>query len=164
MTPERRRDLASYGLVGLGLLSALGFVIGSDTLRGLGAMTAASPLPFVFSSFRNVETFAADFEIELTRPNGERVRHRITPELYAKLDGPYNRRNTYGAVLSYGPALDAANERALVDAVLRYGLCARGPLAQRFGEVEPVQRVLVEVRSKTRAKPDVFRREIACSE
>jgi len=164
VTPERRRDVLGYALVALGLLQALGFAVGSDTLRGLGAMTAASPLPFVFSSFRGVETFAADFEIELTRPNGERVRHLLTPELYAKLDGPYNRRNTYGAVLSYGPALDAPHERALVDSVLRFGLCGRGPLAQRFGEVEPIERVLVEVRSKTRTQPAPFRREIACSE
>jgi hypothetical protein len=162
--PERRREIASYALVGLGLLQALGFAVGSETLRGLGAMTAASPLPFVFSSFRGVETFAAEFEIVLTRPNGERVRHVVTPELYANLDGPYNRRNTYGAVLSYGPALDAPRERALVDAVLRYGLCGRGPLAQRFGEVEPIQRIFVEVRSKTRTKPAPFRRELACSE
>lgn len=164
MTPERRRDALSYALLGLGLLQALGFALGSDVLRGLGAMTAASPLPFVFSSFRGVETFAAEFEIELTRPNGERVRHVVTPELYAKLDGPYNRRNTYGAVFSYGPALDAPHERALVDSVLRYGLCDRGPLAQRFGEVEPIERVLVEVRSRSRTKPAPFRREIACSE
>jgi hypothetical protein len=160
----RRKEIASYALVGLGLLQALGFVVGSDTLRGLGAMTVASPLPFVFSSFRNLETFAAEFEIELTRPNGERVRHLVTPELYAKLDGPYNRRNTYGAVLSYGPALAAPRERALVDAVLRYGLCGRGPLAQRFGEVEPIQRIFVEVRSKTRPRPAPFQREIACSD
>jgi hypothetical protein len=164
VTPARRKELASYALVGLGLLQALGFAVGSATLRGLGAMTAASPLPFVFSSFRNVETFAADFEIELTRANGERVRHLVTPELYAKLDGPYNRRNTYGAVLSYGPALDAPNERELVDSVLRYGLCGRGPLAQRFGEVVPIRRIFVEVRSKTRTKPAPFRREIACSD
>ena len=164
MTGTQRRELVSYALVGLGLLQALGFAVGSAKLRGLAAMTVASPLPFVFSSFRNVETFAADFEIELTRANGERVRYRITPELYAKLDGPYNRRNTYGAVLSYGPALVAPRERALVDAVLRYGLCGRGPLAQRFGEIEPVQRIFVEVRSKTRPQPAPFRRELACSD
>lgn len=163
MTPERKREVWSYALVGLGLLQALGFALGSDALRGVGAMTAASPLPFVFSSFRGVETFAADFEIELTRKSGDRVRHRITPELYAKLDGPYNRRNTYGAVLSYGPALEAPHERALVDSVLRYGLCGNGPLAQRFGEIEPIVSVTVEVRSKTRTKPAPFRREIACS-
>ena len=163
MTPERWRELLSYVLVGLGSLQALGFAFGSDVLRGVGAMTAASPLPFVFSSFRDVETFAAEFEIELTRQNGDRVRHLITPELYAKLDGPYNRRNTYGAVLSYGPALQAPHERVLVDSVLRYGLCGNGPLAQRFGEVEPIVRISVEVRSKTRTKPAPFRREIACS-
>ncbi len=164
MTPERSRAALSYALVGLGLLQALGFAAGSDTVRGLGAMTAASPLPFVFSSFRDVETFAAEFDLELTRQNGDRVRHRITPELYAKLDGPYNRRNTYGAVLSYGPALTAPHERALVDSVLRYGLCGGGPLAERFGEVEPIARILVEVRSKTRTKPAPFRREISCSD
>jgi hypothetical protein len=163
VTAARVRALGSYALVALGLLQTLGFAIGSDTLRGLGAMTAASPLPFVFSSFRRWETFAADFEIELTRANGERVHHLVTPQLYARLDGPYNRRNTYGAVLSYAPALDAPRERALVDAVLRYGLCGHGPLAKRFGEVEPIQRFFVEVRSKTRPKPAPFRREIACS-
>lgn len=164
MKAARPKEIASYALVALGLLQALGFALGSDTLRGLGAMTAASPLPLVFSSFRSWETFAADFEIELTRQNGERVRQLVTPQLYAKLDGPYNRRNTYGAVLSYGPALDAPRERALVDAVLRYGLCGHGPLAQRFGEVEPIQRFVVEVRSKTRPEPAPFRREITCSD
>jgi hypothetical protein len=163
VTAASRREIASYALLSLGLLQALGFAAGSDTLRGIGAMTVASPLPFVFSSFRDFETFATEFEIELTRPNGERVRHLVTPELYSQLDGPYNRRNTYGAVLSFGPALTAPHERELVDSVLRYGLCGRGPLARRFGEAGPIQRIVVVVRSKTRAAPAPFRREIACS-
>jgi hypothetical protein len=133
-------------------------------MRGIGALTAASPLPFVFSSFRDVETFAAEFEIELTRESGGSVQHLVTPALYAELDGPYNRRNTYGAVLAYGPALTAPQEQVLVDSVLRYGLCGRGPLARRFGETEAVTRVIVKVRGKGRRPPPPFQRELSCSE
>ena len=159
----KAREIASYLLVGVGLVQAVGWATGSSVLRGLGAMSAASPLPFVFSSFRDYETFATEFEIELVREGGESVRHLVTPELYAKLDGPYNRRNTYGAVFAYGPALDGPDERRIVDDVLRYGLCGQGPVARRFGETAPIQKVRVEVRSKTRNGPPPFRRELECS-
>lgn len=160
----RARTIASYVLVAIGLVQALGWATGFSALRGIGLMSAASPLPFVFSSFRGVETFAADFEVELERGDGTRVRYVITPELYSKLDGPYNRRNTYGAVLSYGPALDAPGERRLVESVLRYGLCNAGPLAWQFGEPEPVAKVRAEIRSKTRGRRTPFRLELTCSE
>jgi hypothetical protein len=158
------RTWVSWGLVLLGLLQPIGWVTGLSSLRGMGALSAASPLPFVFSSFRGLETFAADFEIELVRPDGQRVQYAVTPALYEKLDGPYNRRNTYGAVLSYGPALDAPEERALVLRVLEYGLCKGGPLAQRFGEMEPVKGAHVTVRSKTRGHGPPFELELTCSD
>ncbi len=158
------RAAVSAGLVLLGLLQPLGWATGLTSLRGLGALSTASPLPFVFSSFRGLETFAADFEIELVRSSGERVHYAVTPELYAKLDGPYNRRNTYGAVLSYGPALDLPEERALVLRVLTYGLCNGGPLAERFGEAEPVEAARVSVRSKTRGGRPPFEIELTCSD
>lgn len=158
------RLLATYLLVFLGLSQPIGWAAGLSFVRGLGIVSAASPLPFVFSSFRGVETFAAAFTIELVRPSGERIRHVVTPQLYAALDGPYNRRNTYGAVLAYGPALDAPEERALVDSVLRHGLCDDGPLARRFGGSMEVTRVAVEVRPTGRAGGPVFRRELPCSD
>jgi hypothetical protein len=156
--------MASYVLVGIGLLQAVGWATGFSALRGIGQMSAASPLPFVFSSFRGVETFAAEFEVELERDDGTKARFVITPQLYSKLDGPYNRRNTYGAVLSYGPALDAPSERRLVESVLRYGLCNGGPLAWEFGEPDHVAKVRAEVHSKTRGGRPPFRLELACSE
>jgi hypothetical protein len=164
VTEPRARTWASYALVGVGLLQAVGWATGFPALRGIGQMSAASPLPFVFSSFRGVETFAAEFEIELERDDGTRTSYLVTPELYSQLDGPYNRRNTYGAVLSYGPALDAPGERRLVESVLRYGLCNGGPLAWQFGEPGPVLQVRAEVRSKTRGGRPPFRLELSCSE
>jgi hypothetical protein len=164
VTGARRRTIASYVLVGIGLLQALGWGTGLSALRGIGLMSAASPLPFVFSSFRGVETFAAEFQVELEKDDGTRARYVITPELYSKLDGPYNRRNTYGAVLSYGPALNDPSERRLVESVLRYGLCKGGPLAWKFGQTQAVAQVRAEVRSKTRGGGAPFRLEFACSE
>jgi hypothetical protein len=152
----------SIALLAIGSLQSVGLLLQSDAVRGLGAMTAASPLPLVFSSFRGVETFAADFSVTLTRRDGSRVTHALTPELYARLDGPYNRRNAYGAVLAYGPALTAPRERELVASVIRHGLCRGGPLARRFGELGSVERVSVLVRSKTASRERETRLEFSC--
>ena len=144
-----KRNLAVVVLGLVGALQLLGLVTGSSTLRGLGQMSAASPLPLVFSHFRGRETFAADFEVRLERTDGTMRTVALTPELYAKLDGPYNRRNVYGAVFAYGPALDRPNERALVRDVVHYGFCDPGPVARRFGEAQVPAVVTLVARSKT---------------
>ncbi len=140
---------AGVVLVAVGLSQLAGFVVGSQTLRGLGALSTASPLPFVFSAFRGVETFAADFELTVEDVTGERRSVVITPQLYAQLDGPYNRRNAYGAVISYGPALDKPEERAMVDRVLRYGFCDGGPLAQQLGGGGTLRSATITVRGRS---------------
>jgi hypothetical protein len=117
----------------------------------------------VFSSFRGLETFAQDFVVRLTRKDGSKASYVVTPELYAKLDGPYNRRNTYGAVMSYGPALTEPIERQWVQDVIGYGLCGRGPLARKFGEKEEVVAVVVEVITKTKGDEKSTNLEIPCS-
>ena len=63
-----------------------------------------------------------------------RAQLALTPEVYARLRGPYNRRNVYGAVLAYGPVLatDAA-AAAAVRAVARYALCGDAPLLRELG-------------------------------
>lgn len=160
---ERAKNIGALLLLGLGLLQAVGWATRCTPLRGLGAMSAASPLPFVFSSFRDVETFAADFAIDITLEDGSGRHYALTPGLYSQLDGPYQRRNTYGAVLSYGPALNQPKERALLEQVLRYGFCNRGPLIERFGERGNVTHVLARVTSKTRSRPGEWQLELRCS-
>ena len=53
----------------------------------------------------------------------------VTPEVYARLQGPYNRRNVYGAALSYGPVLPPE----LRDPVMRYAVCGDAPLLRELG-------------------------------
>jgi hypothetical protein len=98
-------------------------------LKGLGAASTASPAPKVFSSVRGLETYSTRFYMEWTDQDGAAVSLLLTPELYHRMGGPYNRRNVYGAALAYGPVLPAN----LRDPVLRYSLCGDAPLLRELG-------------------------------
>ena len=159
---SRFAKLAPWALVGIGLLQPLGYLTGLTAVRGIGMATVASPLPLVFSHFRGVETFAADFELELLFADGRTHREPITPALYARLGGPYNRRNTYGAVISYGPAFTEPQEKELLRAVLSYGFCRGGPLAVELGTSEPVREARIHVRSRTAGSDDTAVLAVEC--
>ena len=118
----------------LGLAQMAGDALGVDALRGLAAATTASPAPKVFSAVRGLETYSTRFFVEWRDRAGVARSLELTPDVYGGLRGPYNRRNTYGAVLAYGPvfAVDPATRR-LFDDVARYGLCGEAPLLREFG-------------------------------
>ncbi len=103
-------------------------------LKGLAAATAASPAPKVFSAVRGLETYSTRFFLEWTSTDGEAHSLELTPEVYARLRGPYNRRNVYGAALAYGPVLPAE----LRDPVLAYAVCGNAPLLRELG-IDPTQ-------------------------
>jgi hypothetical protein len=113
----------------LGLLQMTGDIVDIPVLQGIGAASAASPAPKVFSSSRGFETFSSRFFIEWTASDGETRSMEVTSELYGRIRGPYNRRNVYGAVMAYGPVLiDSPVTRPTWEAVARYALCGGGPL------------------------------------
>lgn len=105
----------------VGSLQIIGYIVQSKTIRGLGIATGTSPLPIVFTEVRGVETFASDFFILYNDSTGNEQRIQITPAFYSRMKGPYNRRNIYGAAISYGPVLDTN----LTGAVLDFGLCRK---------------------------------------
>ncbi len=142
-----RQNVAAIGVLVLGLLQVSGALLGSRTLRGLGAASGASPLPKVFTAHRGVETFATEFVLRYEL-DGEQRRLPLTPDVYQRLRGPYNRRNVYGAALSYGPVLPPP----LRDAVLRYGVRPDGPFFTELGIPARARDVRVEVRTKTRGE------------
>ncbi len=96
-------------------------------LKGLAAATAASPAPRVFSVSGGLETYSTRFAVCWTDATGEEQRLDVTPHTAARMRGPYNRRNVYGAALAYGPVL-ATNERTtgMLASILRYALCEPG--------------------------------------
>ncbi|HYI11966.1 MAG TPA: hypothetical protein VEK57_23120 [Thermoanaerobaculia bacterium] len=108
----------------LGVAQMAGDLLGLLPLKGIAAATGASPAPKVFSAVQGLETYSTRFFLDLGH---ERV--ELTPELYARIRGPYNRRNVYGAALAYGPVLPAA----LRDPVTRHALCGDAPLLRELG-------------------------------
>jgi len=111
-------------LLAVGLSQMVFDVLGLTTLKGLAAATMLAPAPKVFSAVRGFETYSTAFYLEL---GNESV--RLTPELYSRVQGPYNRRNVYGAALSYGPVLP----EALRTPVMRFALCGEAPLLAELG-------------------------------
>jgi hypothetical protein len=111
-------------LVALGLMQMLGDVTRLLPLKGIAAATGASPAPKVFSAVQGLETYSTRFFLDLGH---ERV--ELTPEIYARIEGPYNRRNVFGAALAYGPVLPPS----LRDPVTKYALCGAAPLLRELG-------------------------------
>ena len=131
---------AAIFLLVIGLLQMMGDLVQTyinqpvgKAIRGIGAATLASPAPKVFSKASNergsIETYSTRFFLFWTDVAGARHELELTPELYGRLKGPYNRRNVYGAALSYGPVLPAE----LRDPVMRYALCGDAPLLREIG-------------------------------
>jgi hypothetical protein len=146
--------VAAACLIAVGLLQMAGDLCEKSVspyyglrLKGLGAATAASPAPKVFSAVRGLETYSTRFFLEWADADGERHSLELTPEVYACLRGPYNRRNVYGAALAYGPVLPAE----LRDPVLAYALCGDAPLLRELG-IDPA-RVRGPVRLRYEPRP-----------
>lgn len=105
-----------------------------SAVKGISAATLASPAPKVFSAVRGLETYSTRFFLEWTDQQGEEHSLEITQEVYAKLEGPYNRRNVYGAVLAYGPILSVDElTKPMFLSACRYALCGKAPVLKEFG-------------------------------
>ncbi len=153
--------LRALVLLMLGLAQMVGDLTGVATLKGLAAATAASPAPKVFSSVRGLETYSSRFYVEWSDRKGEAHSLLLDPALGARLRGPYNRRNVYGAVLAYGPVLlSDARTRPLFDSVARYALCGQAPVLHELGidpsSIDGTLRVRLDTRN-AQLPPDMPR-------
>ncbi|MGH7888835.1 MAG: hypothetical protein ACREPG_13315 [Candidatus Binatia bacterium] len=144
------KNLAAIGLTILGLAQIAGDLANLPPLKAIAAATGASPAPKVFSAVRGLETYSTRFFIEWHDKAGNARALELTPDVYARLDGPYNRRNVFGAVLAYGPILSTdPNGKPMFDAVARYALCGDAPLLRELG-IDPNS---VEGRVRLRLEP-----------
>jgi hypothetical protein len=114
-----RDQVSAVVLVILGTAQIVGDLSGVLPLKAIAAATGASPAPKVFSAVQGLETYSTRFYIEWAARRIE-----LTPEVYSRMRGPYNRRNVYGAALAYAPVIPAK----LRDPVIRYALCGNAPL------------------------------------
>lgn len=143
------KKIAPFLLLALGLLQMAGDAFRIPLFKGIGAASAASPAPRVFTAVRGLETYSTRFFLEWTDQKGLRHSLWITPSVYSRLKGPYNRRNIYGAVLSYGPVLSTnPATKKMFDDIAGYALCGDAPILRELG-IDPAGVAEVRVRLVT---------------
>lgn len=121
--------LPAIFLVAVGSLTMVGDLLGIDTIKGLGLASHASPAPKVFTSHQGFETFSPQFELSWLDLAGRSHQKILTREQYKNLSGPYNRRNAYGAAISYSPILSANTKtQGMLESASHYAFCGDGNL------------------------------------
>lgn len=132
--PRWKTWLQAATLVGIGCMQLTGDLLGNQTLKGLGALSHASPAPKVFTTQNGYETYSPKFTITAVDADGNNTSLALTPQVNALVRGPYNRRNAYGAAISYGPVL-ASNPATqdMFNAAFRYGFCDVKGVARDIG-------------------------------
>ena len=145
----RWRNWAALVLGVFGLTAMFGDVTGVRTLKGLGMASMTAPCPKVFCDMNGYEGFACKFTIHYEIA-GEQHKLPITPELYSRLTGPYNRRNVYGAALVGAPILP----EPLWQSVFQFGFQPDGPLRQEFGVPRDATNLCVVIQTRTRNRND----------
>ena len=146
----RRRNVGALVLLLVGSLQLIGAITNQRMLRGVGAATAMAPLPKVFSDVDGLETFASEFTVHYRDSSGVTRDLLITPAVYGRLGGPYNRRNVYGAALSYAPRLP----ESLWHPVYCHGMAPHGPLRRELGLQQTDTDLSFTIRTRTRGRSD----------
>jgi hypothetical protein len=144
----------------VGCAQMVGYALESRALRGIGAASCVAPMPKVFSDVNGLETFASEFQLTWRESSGRDVVLPLTPELYGQLGGPYNRRNVYGAALSYAPRM----AEPLWTAVFCYAFKSDGLLRKAFGVPADASGLSVVIRTRTKGRDDVWKLFPACAQ
>jgi hypothetical protein len=142
----------------IGLLQPIGYLLGNKSIKGIGQASGSSPLPIVFTEVKGVETFASNFYIQFINNEGNNAEYQITPHLYSKLKGPYNRRNIYGCAISYGPIL----KKEIWESILNYGICGK-VLLKEMGLPLTGKNYSIRIKTKTSRKNDEWILKPNCS-
>lgn len=145
-------NILCLGILALGSSAMLGHILDIKPLKSIGLATGAAPYTKVFcqakclDTHRNYETFAADFFIAYKTKDGRGETLKLTPSLYQEIQGPYNRRNVYGAVIAYGPALPETMRLA----TFKYALTESGTVAKELGIPSDATDFQIIINSKTK--------------
>jgi len=138
------RNLAACGVLVVGSTQMAGDILANRPLKGVGAAIAMAPCPKVFCDLDGFEAFASSFEI--IAEGDETIRIPITPKVYARFKGPYNRRNVYGAAIAAAPRLPEAIWRS----VFSYAFRPNGALRRDLPLPENTRSIQILIRTNTR--------------
>ena len=88
----------------------------------------------MFTAHDGFESYSATFHVDWQEEGGKWHTLELTPRTYRGLQSPYNRRNAYGAAISYAPVLVSnPRTRPMLNSVSRFGFCGGAPLLSELG-------------------------------
>ncbi|WP_114521408.1 hypothetical protein [Altererythrobacter sp. ZODW24] len=129
-----KRYIGPVLLVVVGCVQMAGDLLGLPVVKAIGAASSASPAPKVFTAQRGFETYSARFFVMWRDKQGAARELHLTPEVYAGVQGPYNRRNAYGAALSYAPVLfDTEITRPMLNSATKHTFCGNSTILEEIG-------------------------------
>lgn len=144
-----------------GSFSSIAFLMQSPAAKG-ASIFVSSPLPLVFTSYNNVETFSTVYSAKIEFKNGMVKSYPLDHARYNRLQGSYNRRNVYGAVFSHGPFFSGMKLLRLRNSILRYAICTPGDVAKELG-FSDIKYLIIKIRSKTEGHKDkVWKMYVEC--
>lgn len=145
---DYKSTAVATAMVMAGSLTMVGDLLGHSALKGIGLASHLSPAPKVFTAQEGFETFSSTFQLYWQSENGSGQQRLLSRTEYQRMLGPYNRRNAYGAALSYGPVL-AANPKTqgMLASVSRYAFCSEKHLLSELipTVTEPNRRVRISL-------------------
>jgi hypothetical protein len=145
LTASERLQAAGVAvLVAVGLLGVLAALAGSPRIAGVSRVLVASPMPLVFGRQGGVELTARRFELELLLVDGSSRIERRAPTIQAALRGPFSVTAPYASVLLFFPIVPEPRRSA----ILRRGVCGKGPIAEALALPAPVRRFQVRTWSE----------------
>lgn len=146
MTMRKRDALAFAFLLGLGTAQMAGDVFGAPRVKALAAALQVAPAMKVFTAHQGWETHAARFRVRWQADDGRHGTLALDPASYAGIQGPYNRRNVYGAALAYAPVLRAdARTRGMQASVMQHAFCSPGTMRAELGLPREARRFVVDI-------------------
>jgi len=135
-----RNHIAIF-LLGTGSLQMLGHATNQPVLRGIGLATGISPFPRVFCENGGYEAYAATYFLEWEDADGTKTSKKLTPEWYADIHGPYNRRNVYGAAIAFAPRM----KPELRDGVHAFATARGSVLRRELGVPDDAIRLTIRI-------------------
>lgn len=121
-------------LLVLATIKVVADVAGWQKLSAVSAVTNAAPAMKVFTAHNGYETFSSTYTLTVFWIDGHQQTVTLNPANYRGLQGPYNRRNVYGAAIAYGPIL-ATSEHAqsMWQSVAQEGFCTPDGVIRELG-------------------------------
>ena len=143
----------------VGLLQIVGYSFQLDSIRGLGFLSVAAPLPIVFTDRGgNYEDFATEYEFHLSFESGIIKSFAFDRKAFAELSGPLDRRGVYSSALMYMP-LQSPEAWA---SVIRAAFCQRGAFTNLFALKEEPSKIQLLIRTKTLGRERELSQETEC--